>query len=246
MLPNLRRLAEHMAAPDWVAEHGLTHVLLQRLREVAEAYQAAGTPSAVIVQPDGTVGSPLAAGADAIRALVARTVGPRVAAPTLPLAPAPAAAPGGNGTATAPARPVATRLGEPAPPIRLPDLDGKTIDLADFRGGKTLVLFWNPGCGFCQQMLDDLKAWEANPPPGAPRLLVVSSGTVEANRAMGLRSPVVLEQTFGVMSAFGANGTPTAVLVDAHGKIASDVAVGAPAVLALARAHSGQVRPAGA
>jgi hypothetical protein len=33
---------------------------------------------------------------------------------------------------------------------------------------------------------------------------------------------------------FGATGTPMAVLVDAEGKIASEVAAGAPAVLALA------------
>ena len=33
---------------------------------------------------------------------------------------------------------------------------------------------------------------------------------------------------------FGANGTPMAVLIDEEGKIASEVAAGAPAVLALA------------
>jgi thiol-disulfide isomerase/thioredoxin len=104
------------------------------------------------------------------------------------------------------------------------------------------VLFWNPGCGFCRQMLDALKAWEANPPAGAPKLLVVSTGTVEENRAMGLRAPVVLDQGSGVMSAFGANGTPMAVLVDAHGRIASGPAAGAPAVLALARGEHDPVK----
>jgi len=96
------------------------------------------------------------------------------------------------------------------------------------------VLFWNPGCGFCQQMLPDLKAWEANPPPGAPQLLIVSAGTVEANQALELRSPIVLDHGFSTGRAFGATGTPSAVLVDAQGHIASPVAVGAPAVLALA------------
>jgi len=117
----------------------------------------------------------------------------------------------------------------------LPDLTGKQVGLADFHGSRTLVLFWNPDCGFCQQMLEDLKAWEARPPEGAPRLLVVSTSTVEANAVMGLRSPVLLDQGFSAGSKFGANGTPMAVLVDAEGKIASEVAAGAPAVLALAR-----------
>jgi len=84
-------------------------------------------------------------------------------------------------------------------------------------------------------MLDDLKDWEADRAEGAPRLLVVSAGTAEANEAMGFSSPVVLDQTFSVGSAFGASGTPSAVLVDEEGEIASELAVGAPAVLALAR-----------
>jgi hypothetical protein len=37
------------------------------------------------------------------------------------------------------------------------------------------------------------------------------------------------------MSTYGANGTPMAVLVDADGLIASELAVGANAVMALAR-----------
>jgi hypothetical protein len=53
---------------------------------------------------------------------------------------------------------------------------------------------------------------------------------------MGLASTVVLDQQFAVGRAFGASGTPSAVLIDAEGKVASEVAVGAPAVLELAGA----------
>jgi thiol-disulfide isomerase/thioredoxin len=132
---------------------------------------------------------------------------------------------------------VSLGVGNPAPPLRLPDLDGSELDLATFTGEPTLVLFWNPGCGFCQHMLPDLQAWEANPPSNAPRLLVVSTGDVETNRTLGLQAPVVLDQTFAAGRAFGASGTPSAVLIDAEGKIASEVAVGAAAVLALAGAN---------
>jgi peroxiredoxin len=162
-------------------EHGLTNVLLQQDREVAAAYQAFGTPGAVIVNPNGTVGSPLALGADAIRALVARTVGTQAApAAPAPAAPAPsgnggvppaatpngtvppAATPNGaappapvpNGAIPLPVAPASAQLGQLAPALRLPDLDGRMVDLAAFRGARTLVLFWNPGCGFCRQMLD--------------------------------------------------------------------------------------------
>jgi hypothetical protein len=105
------------------------------------------------------------------------------------------------------------------------------------------VLFWNPGCDFCQQMLPDLQAWERNPPPEAPQLLVVSTGTVEANQAQGLRSPVVLDQDSAARRLFGADGTPMAVLVDAGGQIASEVAAGALAVLALASGQQAQPPP---
>jgi hypothetical protein len=53
---------------------------------------------------------------------------------------------------------------------------------------------------------------------------------------MKLSSPVLLDQNFATGRAFGASGTPSAVLVDAEGRIASEVAVGAPAVLGLAGA----------
>jgi len=210
------------------AEHGLTQVLLQQDREVAQAYLSNGTPGAVVVGPDGRINSPLAQGAEQIRGLVARTVG------RIPLAPAAVNNNGnGNGGAPRPAVP-ASRIGSAAPEVSLPDLDGKQISLAEFRGKNTLMLFWNPGCGFCQRMLDDLKAWESKPPKGSPKLLVVSTGTAEANRALGLRSTMLLDQGFATGRAFGASGTPSAVLIDASGKIASEVGVGAQAVMTLA------------
>ena len=220
------------------AEHGLASTLLQNDWEVSEAYKVTGTPSAVIVQSDGTIGSHVVAGSEAIQSLLTETVGaPRA---ELPVQAQSAAAQGepcpdcGQVHASQPAAPGAEKVGQSAPPIRLKDSRGKTVELKDFRGKKTLVLFWNPECGFCQRMLDDLKALDANPPKEAPRILVVSSGTAEANKEMGLSSPVVLDQEFTTGSAFGAGGTPTAVLVDERGKIASEVAQGAPAVLALA------------
>lgn len=210
-----------------VTEHGLTHVLLQQEGEVALAYQVSGTPSGVLIRRDGIIDSPLAQGADAIRALVARAVSLPMSS-ALPLA----EAVNSNGYGS---RPGVPRVGEPAPGFKLPDLTGKLVDLGDFRGNETLILFWNPGCGFCQRMLSDVKAWENRPPRGVPSLLVISTGTVEANAAMGLRSTVLLDHDgMKVASTFGANGTPMAVMVDAEGKIASELAAGAPAVLSLA------------
>jgi len=230
------------------SEHGLTSFLLQEDWEVSEAYEVGGTPSAVIVEPDGKVGSPVVAGSEAIQSLVARTVETPTQLPMQPQAPAqgdPCPNCGkvhaNNGQAAQQVVPASEKIGQPAPSIKLKDLSGKTVELKDFRGEKTLVLFWNPQCGFCQQMLDDLKDFETNPPEGAPKLLVVSSGTVEANRALGLRAPVLTDQQMTIGGAFGTYGTPTAVLVDERGNIASGVASGSPAVLALAGGGNGRV-----
>lgn len=224
--------------------HGITQVLLQKDSEVAEVYKCFGTPGAVLIRPDGQIASVLSQGADSIRTLIATAVG----LPTLRDVPSgnarngntlPMATPANSKSAVPAANPgksgqvVAEKARTQAPDFSLPDLSGKTFSLAHFRGSKTLLLFWNPGCGFCQRMLADLRTWEANPPADAPKLLVISTGSIEENRALGLHSPVLLDQGMNVGHKFGATGTPMAVLIDAQGKVASEVAAGAPAVLAL-------------
>ena len=218
-------------------EHGLTNVLLQKDWEVSQAYRVAGTPSAVLVSPDGTIGSQVAGGAEGVKDLLAYAVSER---PQLPMRtqgqgqPCPNCGkvhPNGNGSQQA--MPAGVKVGESAPEVNLPNLEGKTVGLEDFKGSETLVLFWNPGCGFCQQMLPDLKGWEETPPEGAPNLLVVSAGSAEANKEMGLSSTVVLDQQFFTGRAFGAGGTPSGVLIDAEGHVASGVAVGAPGIFEL-------------
>lgn len=223
------------AEVNWVkaAEHGVDRVLLQQDQEVADAYQANGTPSAVLVRSDGTVGSRLAAGTEAIRELVAQTV----LAGGLPLAIVPSVIGEGKHGAPRNGRPSAAAglaAGEPAPEFVLLDLAGHPVALSDFRGEQVLVLFWNPGCGFCRRTLNDLRTWEGNRSEDAPSLLVVSSGDMQANQELSLSSTVVLDAGFVTGRSFGANGTPSAVLVDAEGQIASGVAVGAAAIWELA------------
>lgn len=198
-------------------------VLLQSGSEVSELFEAKWTPAALIVKSDGSIGSALANGSDAIRRLIVQTVmsgGSNFAVKLFD---------GGNGHASESAAPI----GKPAPPLALPDLNGKTVTLDDFKGARTLVVFWSPDCTFCEQMLVELKRIEANPPPSAPRLLVISKGSIEANRAAGLRSPVLLDADFTVGKQFGASGTPSAVLIDERGNVASEVVGGEPRVLAL-------------
>jgi methylamine dehydrogenase accessory protein MauD len=210
-----------------VSEHGVENVLLQEDWEVADAYEVDATPSAVVISPEGTIGSSLARGPAEVRELVARAVEGRAQLPLLQST--------GGHTAHEHAEPAGPKVGEPAPELRLQDLAGKDVSLEDFRGDETLVLFFSPDCSFCQEMLPDLRAWEEATASDAPRMLIVSDGSVEDNEAMGLKAPVVLDHTYDVSDAFDAGGTPSAVLVDAEGRIASELAVGASAVLDLVR-----------
>jgi peroxiredoxin/uncharacterized membrane protein YphA (DoxX/SURF4 family) len=216
-------------------QNNLTHVLMQKDNEIADSYQTYGTPTAVLVRPDGTIGSAAAGGAQAIRELVKQAAEGKVPVPRPRIAALPRPAQGQRPTANAQAPRGIASIGKDAPVVELNNLDGEPVRLADFAGHPTALLFWNPGCGFCQRMLDDLKAWESDPPENAPKLLVVSSGDVERNREQGFSSPVVIDSGFNVGRAFGASGTPSAVLVGADGKIASGLAVVGPTVISLLR-----------
>lgn len=194
---------------SWQTRHAeklSVHVISEsgKHRPIADAYLCAGTPGAVLINADGAIGSPLAMGSDEIKALVAHA--------TMPPPPKP---------------------GELAPEVELPDLAGNKLELKSFRGKPAVALFWNPGCGYCRNMLDQLKAWENNGGRDSVNLLIVSTGSVEDNRAQGFRSSVVIDSGFSVGNAFGASGTPSAIMVDNEGKVASMVVVGAEEVMKL-------------
>jgi peroxiredoxin len=192
-----------------VDEHGLEHVLLDEDRHLYDAFQANGTPSAVLVAPGGMIGSWVASGAEWIEQLVGDAM----------------------------RRDGGLPVGEEAPVLELPSLDGETVSLASLRGREAVLLFWNPECGFCRSMHDDLVTWEATANGVTPRLVIVSSGDAETTRAEGFDSLVLLDEEFAAGTAFEAGGTPMAVLVDADGRVASPVVAGADAVLGLA-AHA--------
>ena len=168
----------------------------------------------------------MAGGAPAVRALFASFVDTPRAQPAPVHLPDPKVSP----------------IGRPAPEVTLPDLDGEVVTVADDPSSTTVLFFWSPGCGFCTQILDDVRAREHG--ADGVRFVFVSTGSVADNRALGLDSTVLLEEQFGVGRAFGATGTPSAVLIDTEGKVASPLAVGGPEVLALAdRAVAGSEQP---
>ncbi len=137
-------------------------------------------------------------------------------------------------------RPQPTGLapGVPAPMFELPDLLGARTSLAQFRGRRVLLVFFNPECVFCEQMTPELSALPLEDPRVALPV-VVTTGDAAANRRFfkehKTRCPVLLQRQMDVAARYRANGTPTGYLIDEDGLVASELAIGAEALLSLAR-----------
>lgn len=192
-------------------------VLLQTKRETADAYRANGTPAAVLIGRDGRIASWVMFGADAIRDLVAQS-------PAL--------------LRSVPEAPARTILPEsdrkpPATDLVLQDRNGAPFPIGAFSGAPTLLLFWNPSCGFCQKMEAGIDAWTSRRLEGAPQVVaVLTNPGAEADVSPpGMTTLVDADGKVG--AAFGARGTPMGVLLDAQARVASEIAAGEQAIFAL-------------
>src|SRR6266852_5287295 len=129
--------------------------------------------------------------------------------------------------------PAGLELGTPAPAFALPDLAGRERRLEDFLGKPLLVTFFSTTCGYCQQMAPRL----GELPEDGPRVLLISNGDADEHLQLAAehkwRCDVVLQKGTEVLTAYKATGTPTGYLIDAEGRIASELAIGADALLAL-------------
>jgi peroxiredoxin len=124
-------------------------------------------------------------------------------------------------------------VGAEAPDFALPDLDGRQRTLKEFRGRPLAIVFWSPTCGYCAEMAPMLREL-----PEEPRVLLVSTGGADTNRKMseehGFRCDLVLDtERADVFSAYKAPGTPAGYVLDAEGRVASDLAVGSAQLLEL-------------
>jgi peroxiredoxin len=124
-------------------------------------------------------------------------------------------------------------VGTQAPELVLSDLQGGERSLAEYRGSPFVVGFFSTACGHCQRMAPRL----ARLPEGAPPLVLVAAGGAADLQALadehGWRCDVLLDDELSGLQAFESMGTPSGYLVDAEGRIATKLALGPDAVLAL-------------
>ena len=139
--------------------------------------------------------------------------------------------------AKSPAALVGLPLGSEAPPFELAAYTGGTTSLTELLAyGKPLMLiFTNPTCGPCVVLFAEVKEWQHSHSEQLT-IALISFGTIKENFVNVARNrlgQVLLQQKREVAEKYGANLTPTAVLVSTSGRIASPLAAGADEIRAL-------------
>ena len=128
--------------------------------------------------------------------------------------------------------------GSNAPAFRLPDLQGNQVSLTDFAGRRILLVFSDPACGPCQTLAPELQKIHARHQANGLSVLMISRGDPAANREkaadLRLTFPIVLQRRWEVSKDYAMFATPIGYLVDEKGVLASGVAIGGDAILALA------------
>jgi len=197
-----------------------SRVLLQKDREVANLVHAKWTPTALFVDAAGNIASHLAAGDSAIRELVEKVSEADVSNEFVYFT-------NSNGNGRAP------KIGEAVPDFTLDDREGQKVASSDLKGSPTLAAFWSTTCPHCINMMEDIREWEQSRSAADPKLIVFSDGDVEELKKIELTSPIVLDKDYKTATKLGMLGTPSAVLIDEHGRIVSETAIGAQNIWAL-------------
>ena len=136
-----------------------------------------------------------------------------------------------------PAAPVGLPLGSEAPPFELTAYAGGTTSLAELLAYEKplLLIFTNPTCGPCVVLFEEVKEWQHSHSEQLT-IALISFGTIKENFVNVARNrlgQVLLQQKREVAEQYGANLTPTAVLVNTSGRIASPLAAGGDEIRSL-------------
>jgi peroxiredoxin len=197
-------------------------VLVQEDAELASLYRINGTPMGYLVDEHGATESALLTGAapllDAVR-----------------LIPTDRGAQTSKSLATSRLVRDGLKKGTQAPAFSLPSLDGGTLRLESYRGTPVLLVFSDPGCGPCMELAPKLQ--EVHATAQDLRILMISRGELEVNREKvsqyGLSFSIGLQRHWEISREYGMFATPIGYLIDREGVLASDVAVGADAIMKL-------------
>lgn len=119
-------------------------------------------------------------------------------------------------------------FGQPVADIALPDLDGKTVRLSDFRGQVVLVNFWATWCPPCVEEMPSLqKLQEVLGDKGLHVLAISVDDNLEDvekfQKDLQVTLPILLDPGAKVAHSFATFKFPETYVVDREGKLAAKV-----------------------
>ena len=123
-------------------------------------------------------------------------------------------------------------IGSPFPHFELATTDGKRVTLSDvLRANKpVLFMFVGPDCGPCNALYPEIKVWQRELSDKL-NIVLVSNGSISANleKFKGDKD-ILLQEKRELAEQVHARWTPTAIFVNADGRIASHPAAGDSAI----------------
>lgn len=125
-------------------------------------------------------------------------------------------------------------IGAVVPDFELPDINGKVVEFEHLlaQAKPILLLFVSPNCNPCAALLPEIEAWQKEL-KSKLNFVFISSGKAKENLdkfAGETLKQILLQKERETAELFGAQWTPTAVLINTDGKIASRIAAGDKAI----------------
>ncbi len=122
-----------------------------------------------------------------------------------------------------------TEKGMPAPDFTLPDLDGKMVSLADFKGQVVLLNIWATWCAPCVEEMPSMQTLYQELKDEKFIILAVSIDEGGAKAVLPfmkkhkLTFPALLDSAGSIKNLYQTTGVPESFIIDKKGRIVEKV-----------------------